>query len=54
MESIYTLNCTYYTKEFKSIRELIKEVVSSGMDPSYEILKNGVGVGETAEVYIVH
>jgi hypothetical protein len=31
---------------FDSIDELIDYVVSSGMDPSYEITKNGKSIGE--------
>ena len=42
----YSLNCSYYDKEFDSIDELIDDIGSSGMDPNYEITKNGVGTGE--------
>jgi len=45
---MYSLNCDYYTKEFKSIDDLIDDVISSGMDPSYEITLNGKGTGEEA------
>ena len=45
---MYSLNCDYYTKEFKSIDDLIDDVISSGMDPSYEITLNGKGIGEEA------
>lgn len=50
---MYTLNCSYYTKEFNTINELINDIISSGMDPSYEILHNGKPTHETAEDYIV-
>jgi hypothetical protein len=33
---------------FDSIDELIDYVVSSGMDPNYEITRNGNPIGETA------
>jgi hypothetical protein len=33
---------------FDSIDELIDYVVSSGMDPNYEITRNGNSIGETA------
>jgi hypothetical protein len=33
---------------FDSIDELIDYVVSSGMDPNYEITRNGKSIGETA------
>jgi hypothetical protein len=33
---------------FDSIDELIDYVVSSGMDPNYEITRNGKSTGETA------
>ena len=49
---MYSLNCSYYTKEFGSIIELVEDVIISGMDPSYEITFNE-GIGEEAIDYIV-
>ena len=43
---MYSLKCSYYQREFNTIDELIDDVVSSGMDPSYEITKNGKSIGE--------
>mgnify|MGYP003141236534 CR=1 FL=1 len=43
---MYSLDCSYYYQKFDTIDQLIDDVVSSGMDPSYEITKNGVGTGE--------
>ena len=43
---MYSLDCNYYDRSFDTVDELIDDVVSSGMDPSYEITKNGVGTGE--------
>ena len=45
---MYSLNCDYYTKEFPTIDELIDDVISSGMDPNYEITHDGVSTGELA------
>ena len=45
---MYSLKCSYYTKEFKSIDELINDVIKSGMDPNYEITRNGKSIGERA------
>ena len=45
----YSLDCAYYTKEFNSLNELIENVTISGMDPSYEITRNGKPTGEMAE-----
>jgi hypothetical protein len=45
---MYSLDCVYYEREFTSIDELITDVMCSGMDPSYEITRNGKGIGETA------
>ena len=45
---MYSLKCKYYTKEFKSIDELINDVINSGMDPNYEITRDGKGIGERA------
>ena len=44
----YSLDCSYYNEEFDSIDELIDDIASSGMDPNYEITKNGKGTGEQA------
>jgi len=45
---MYSLNCDYYTAEFPTIGDLISHIMISGMDPNYEITKNGKGIGETA------
>ena len=45
---MYSLNCDYYTREFSTIDELIDDVISSGMDPNYEITRDGVSTGELA------
>jgi hypothetical protein len=43
---MYSLDCTYYTKQFASIDELVQDVMTSGMDPNYEITRNGQGIGD--------
>ena len=43
---MYSLNCSYFTESFNYIDELVNYVMSSGMDPNYEITLNGVGTGE--------
>lgn len=43
---MYTINCTYYTKSFSTIDDLVDAIVRDGMDPNYEILKNGKPTGE--------
>jgi len=45
---MYSLNCDYYQAEFQSIGELIFHIMLSGMDPNYEITRNGKGTGEMA------
>ena len=45
---MYSLNCNYYTAEFKTIGDLIAHIMISGMDPNYEITFNGKGTGEIA------
>ena len=46
IRDMYSLDCKYYDEEFNTIDELLDDVVSGGMDPGYEITKNGVGTGE--------
>jgi hypothetical protein len=45
---MYSLDCSYYKKEFNTIDELIDDVTISGMDPNYEITYNGKPTGEMA------
>ena len=51
---MYSLDCSYYDKSFDTIQQLVDSVISSGMDPSYEITKNGAGIGEELTDFIVH
>ena len=50
---MYSLNCSYYTKSFTTLNELIDNVTISGMDPNYEITRDGKGIGENAIDYLV-
>lgn len=43
---MYSLECSYYEKEFNTLDELIEDVINSGMDPNYEVTKNGKRTGE--------
>ena len=43
---MYSLKCDYYKKEFNYLHDLVDDVMMSGMDPNYEITKNGNGIGE--------
>jgi len=43
---MYSLDCSYFKKEFRTIDELVNDVMISGMDPNYEITKDGIGIGE--------
>ena len=51
---MYSLNCSYFKKEYSTINELVNDVIVSGQDPNYEITKNGVGIGEDCVDFIVH
>jgi hypothetical protein len=43
---MYSLNCDYFVEEFSSIEKLIYYVEQVGMDPNYEITRNGKPTGE--------
>jgi hypothetical protein len=45
---MYSLDCSYYTKSFTTLNELINDIAMSGMDPNYEVTFNGEGIGEKA------
>lgn len=46
--NMYSLDCSYYTKEFSTIEDLLQDIISSGMDPNYEITWNGSSTKEFA------
>ena len=43
---MYSLDCVYYKKRFFTVTELVDDVIASGMDPNYEITRNGKCTGE--------
>jgi len=45
---MYGLDCNYYDRVFSTIDELIADVMQSGMDPNYEITRDGQPTGEMA------
>ena len=50
---MYSLNCSFYTKRFKTLDALIDDVLSTGMDPNYEITRDGKPTGEILWDFIV-
>jgi hypothetical protein len=50
---MWSLDCNYYTSEFSTLEDLVNDVMINGMDPNYEITKNGKGIGENAIDYII-
>ena len=49
----YSLDCSYYSKSFSNVNDLINDIISSGMDPNYEITWNGIPTTEMASDFIV-
>ncbi len=49
---MWSLNCEYYTKEFPTLAALLENIVMSGMDPNYEVTRDGKGIGEEAIDFI--
>ena len=47
-KDMYSLDCTYYKNEFSTIDDLLDSIKLEGMDPNYEITKNGRGIGDQA------
>jgi hypothetical protein len=45
---MYSLKCSYYKNEFKTLNELITHIMETGMDPNYLITYNGESIGEEA------
>ena len=44
---MYSLDCSDYKKEFSTAQELMEDVLTSGMDPNYDLLQNGKKTGVT-------
>ncbi len=49
---MYSLDCSYFTKTFPTICDLIEYIIVYGIDPNYEITKDGIGIGEMAIDFI--
>jgi len=45
---MYSLDCSYYTKQFPSIDLLLQDIISCGMDPNYYITYDGKSIGDQA------
>ena len=50
---MYSLDCSYYSKTFDSVNDLVNDVIQSGMDPNYEITYNGILTGEELIEFII-
>lgn len=35
---MYTLDCSYYSKSFDNVNDLLDDVLQTGMDPNYHII----------------
>ena len=45
---MYGLDCIYYNNTFNTIGELLDDIKVRGMDPNYEITRDGTLLGITA------
>ena len=50
---MFSLKCSYYKKSFETIDDLASDVVSSGMDPNYNITENGTDTEEKLINFII-
>jgi hypothetical protein len=53
-EKQYSLDCSYYTKTFPTLDELVDDICKTGMDPNHEITLNGKPIGEMASDHIAY
>ena len=51
---MYSLDCPYYKKRFFTLTELLDAIMQTGMDPNYEITRNGINTKEIAADLIVY
>ena len=50
---MYSLDCSYFDKEFGTRQELIDYVIANGMDPNYEITRDGNATGDSMVDHIM-
>ena len=50
---MFSLDCSYYKKSFYNVNDLVNDIISSGMDPNYEITDYGILTGEMASDFIL-
>lgn len=50
---MYGLECSYYKNEFPTLNGLLDDIVLSGMDPNYYVIKDGKSIGTKAIDLIV-
>jgi hypothetical protein len=50
---MWGLDCSYYDRKFSTLAELLQDITVSGMDPNYEITRDGIPIGEKAIEHIV-
>jgi len=53
MTHSFSLDCSYYSKTFETLQQLLDNILVSGMDPNYEITVDGLGLGETAADWLL-
>lgn len=51
---MYSLDCSYFEKVFNSLDDLVEYCQISGMDPNYEITKDGKKIGENLIDFIIY
>jgi hypothetical protein len=51
---MYSIDCEFYTNKFDSLELLVKDIIISCQDPNYEILKDGIGIGEEVVDFIIY
>jgi hypothetical protein len=45
---MYSLDCNYFAYQFSTLDDLLVHIIDNGMDPNYEITKNGKPTGDIA------
>ena len=45
---MYSLNCSYYTSTFRTLDDLLSDIIETGQDPDYDVLLDGEPIGQTA------
>jgi hypothetical protein len=50
---MYSIECSYYKKQFELLKDLINDLIVSGMDMDYDVTYNGITTWAKASDFVI-